>query len=207
MLNALIYQKYPFLTQISKRSTPTDLHHPDLHLAHFFSLESLKIFSAYAKTSLGLKMEKFLQTIRISFHLRITSYFTSKGKQLAMKTRNLHLSDWWRGGMFWHFLFLYKSPESSLLFYKNVPWFESFELVTISEACWMWVPNVHVSLSVKHHTALWSYFICIIYQCLASPLMSGLKWLVASCSLNPCISWLTTGKNERVFLTCPCHKI
>ena len=57
-------KKKSFLTQISKRSTPTDLHHPDLHLAHFFSLESLKIFSAYAKTSLGLKMEKFLQTIR-----------------------------------------------------------------------------------------------------------------------------------------------
>ena len=47
-----------FLTQILKRSTSTDLHHPDLHLAQFFSLESLKIFSAYAKTSLGLKMEK-----------------------------------------------------------------------------------------------------------------------------------------------------
>ena len=52
-----------FLTQISKRSTPTDLHHPPLHLAQFFSLESLKISSAYAKISLGLKMEKFLQTI------------------------------------------------------------------------------------------------------------------------------------------------
>ena len=64
MLNAFFYQNNPFfLTQISKRSTPTDLHHPDLHLAQFFCLESLKIFSAYAKTSLGLKMEKFLQTI------------------------------------------------------------------------------------------------------------------------------------------------
>ena len=48
----LFTQKNPFLTQISKRSTPTDLHHPDL-----------KIFSAYAKRSLGLKMEKILQTI------------------------------------------------------------------------------------------------------------------------------------------------
>ena len=66
MLNALFYQK-SFLTQISKRSIPTDLHHPDLHLAQFFSLESLKIFSAYAKTSLGLKMEKFLQTIKVRF--------------------------------------------------------------------------------------------------------------------------------------------
>ena len=63
MLSALFYQKNPFLTQISKRSTPTDLHHPDLHLAQFFSLESRKTFSAYAKTSLGLKMEKFLQTM------------------------------------------------------------------------------------------------------------------------------------------------
>ena len=44
-----------FLTQISKRSTPTDLHHPDLHSAQFFSLESHKISSAYTKTSLGLK--------------------------------------------------------------------------------------------------------------------------------------------------------
>ena len=61
MLNALFYPKNPFLTQISKRSIPTNLHHPDLHLAQFFSLESLKIFSAHAKTSLGLKMEKFLQ--------------------------------------------------------------------------------------------------------------------------------------------------
>ena len=50
------------LTKISKRSTPPDLHHPGLHLAQFFSLESLKIFPAYAKTSLGLKMETFLQT-------------------------------------------------------------------------------------------------------------------------------------------------
>ena len=50
--------KKSFLTQISKRSTPTDLHHPDLHLAQFLSLESLKIFSAYAKTSLGLKNGK-----------------------------------------------------------------------------------------------------------------------------------------------------
>ena len=64
MLNAHFYQKTLFLTQISKRSTPTDLHHPDLHLAQFFSLESLKTSSAYAKTSLGPKMEKFLQTIR-----------------------------------------------------------------------------------------------------------------------------------------------
>ena len=54
-------KKNPFLTQISKRSTPTDLHHPDLHLAYFFSLESLIISSGYAKTSLGHKMEKFLQ--------------------------------------------------------------------------------------------------------------------------------------------------
>ena len=63
MLNAHFYLKTLFLTQISKRSTPTDLHHPDLHLAQFFSLESLKTSSAYAKTSLGPKMEKFLQTI------------------------------------------------------------------------------------------------------------------------------------------------
>ena len=49
------YQKSFFLTQISKRSTPTDLHHPDLHSAQFFSLESHKISSAYTKTSLGLK--------------------------------------------------------------------------------------------------------------------------------------------------------
>ena len=62
MLNALFYQKNPFLTQISKRSTHTDLHHPPLHLAQFFSLESLKISSAYSKTSLGLKMEKIFQT-------------------------------------------------------------------------------------------------------------------------------------------------
>ena len=48
MLNALFYKKNPFLTQISQRSTPTDLHHPDLHLAQFSSLESLKIFFAYA---------------------------------------------------------------------------------------------------------------------------------------------------------------
>ena len=54
--------KNPFLTQISKRSTHTDLHHPPLHLAQFFSLESLKISSAYSKTSLGLKIEKFFQT-------------------------------------------------------------------------------------------------------------------------------------------------
>ena len=63
MLNALFYQKIPFLTQISKRSTPTDLHHPDLQLAQFFSLESHKVSSAYTKTSWGLKMGKFFQTI------------------------------------------------------------------------------------------------------------------------------------------------
>ena len=62
MLNVRFTQKNPFLTQISKRSTPIDLHYPPLHLAQFFSLESHKISSAYAKTSLGLKMEKFLQT-------------------------------------------------------------------------------------------------------------------------------------------------
>ena len=67
MLNAHFYLKTLFLTQISKRSTPTDLHHPDLHLAQFFSLESLKTSSAYAKTSLGPKMEKFLQTITGEF--------------------------------------------------------------------------------------------------------------------------------------------
>ena len=72
MLNAHFYQKKkknPFLTQISKRSTPTDLHHPDLHLAQFFSLESFKIFSAYAKTSSGLKMEKFLQTNMVANYI------------------------------------------------------------------------------------------------------------------------------------------
>ena len=68
MLNAHFYQKSLFLTQISKRSTPTDLHHPDLHLAQFFSLESLKTSSAYAKTSLGPKMEKFLQTNWVSVY-------------------------------------------------------------------------------------------------------------------------------------------
>ena len=62
MLNAHFYQKTLFLTQISKRSTPTALHNPDSHVAQFFSLESLKTSSAYAKTSLGPKMEKFLQT-------------------------------------------------------------------------------------------------------------------------------------------------
>ena len=62
MLNAHFYQKNIFFTQISKRSTPADLHHPDLHLAQFFSLESPKISSAYANASLGPKMEKFLQT-------------------------------------------------------------------------------------------------------------------------------------------------
>ena len=62
MLNAHFYQKNIILTQISKRSTPTDLHHPDFHLAQFFSLESLKTSSAYAKTSLGPEMKKFLQT-------------------------------------------------------------------------------------------------------------------------------------------------
>ena len=66
MLNALFLPKNPFLTQISKRSTHTDLHHPPLHLAQFFSLESLKISSAYSKTSLGLKMEKFFQTKCVS---------------------------------------------------------------------------------------------------------------------------------------------
>ena len=62
MLNALFYQKNPFLTPISKRSTHTDLHHPPLHLAQFFCLESLKISSAYSNTTLGFKMEKFFQT-------------------------------------------------------------------------------------------------------------------------------------------------
>ena len=47
-----IFTKKYLLTQISKRSTPTDLYHPDLHLAQFFSLELLKTLSAYAKTSL-----------------------------------------------------------------------------------------------------------------------------------------------------------
>ena len=42
--------------------TPTDLHHPDLHLAQIFSLESHKVSSAYAKTNLGLKMEKLFMT-------------------------------------------------------------------------------------------------------------------------------------------------
>ena len=61
------YQKNPFLTQISKRSTHTDLHHPPLHLAQFFSLESLKISSAYSKTSLGFKMGKIPPDYRLSF--------------------------------------------------------------------------------------------------------------------------------------------
>ena len=57
MLNAHFYQK-SFLPQISKRSTPTDMHHLDLHLAQFFSLESLKASSAYNKLNLGPKMGK-----------------------------------------------------------------------------------------------------------------------------------------------------
>ena len=57
-------KKINFLTQISKCSTPTDLHHPDLHLVQFFRLESHKISSAYAKASLGFKMGKFFQTTR-----------------------------------------------------------------------------------------------------------------------------------------------
>ena len=66
MLNAHLKKKKTlFLTQISKRSTPTDLHHPDLHVAQFFSLESQKTSSAYAKISLGPKMEKFLQNTNI----------------------------------------------------------------------------------------------------------------------------------------------
>ena len=65
-------KKTLFLTQISKRSTPTDLHRPDLHLAQFFSLESLKTSSAYPKTSLGPKMEKFLQTNAQYLGLAIT---------------------------------------------------------------------------------------------------------------------------------------
>ena len=63
MLNALFYPKNPFLTLMSKRSTHTDLHHPPLHLAQFFSLELLKISSAYSKTSSEPKMEKLFQTI------------------------------------------------------------------------------------------------------------------------------------------------
>ena len=56
-----------FLTQISKCSTPTDLHHPDLHLAQFFSLESYKISYAYATKSLGLKMGKFKGNTRAEY--------------------------------------------------------------------------------------------------------------------------------------------
>ena len=70
-------KKIPFLTQISKRSTHTDLHHPPLHLAQFFSLESLKISSAYSKTSLGLKMEKFFQTNWVTVRTNSTSFLIS----------------------------------------------------------------------------------------------------------------------------------
>ena len=77
MLNALFTKKIPFKTQISKRSTHTDLHHPPLHLAQFFSLESPKISSAYSKTSIGLKMEKFFQTKLQSFWTLIKSIHRS----------------------------------------------------------------------------------------------------------------------------------
>ena len=70
-----IFTKNIFLTQISKRSTPTYLHHPDLHWAQFFSLESLKTSSAYAKTSSGPKMENFLQTINVKFKFTKTVFF------------------------------------------------------------------------------------------------------------------------------------
>ena len=43
-----MHLKKSYLTQISKRSTPIDLYHSDLHLAQIFSLESLEISSAYA---------------------------------------------------------------------------------------------------------------------------------------------------------------
>ena len=58
MLNVL-FIKNPNL----KGSTPTDLHHPDLHLTQFFSLESHKISSAFAETSLGLRMGQIFLTI------------------------------------------------------------------------------------------------------------------------------------------------
>ena len=86
------YQKNPFLTQISKRSTHTDLHHPPLHLAQFFSLESLKISSAYSKTSLGLKMEKFFQTT--TFHSRLCTWTHAvilSTFPVGFSARNLHL--------------------------------------------------------------------------------------------------------------------
>ena len=49
--------KNPFFfnPNLKTLNTYTDLHHPDLHSAQFFSLESHKISSAYTKTSLGLK--------------------------------------------------------------------------------------------------------------------------------------------------------
>ena len=92
MLNALFYPpKNLFLTQILNRSTPTDLHYPDLHLAQFFSLESLKIFSAYAKTSLGLKMEKFLQTIGKS------GYLVSLYNAFSVPQQTLNVGSWTSG--------------------------------------------------------------------------------------------------------------
>ena len=63
MLNALFAQKKSFFNPNLKTLNTYRLVSLELHLAQFFSLESLTIFSAYAKTSLGLKMEKFLQTI------------------------------------------------------------------------------------------------------------------------------------------------
>ena len=67
-------KKNPFLSQISKRSTHTDLHHPPLHLAQFFSLESLRISSAYSKTSLGLKNGKILPDYSLCLRLGVIPF-------------------------------------------------------------------------------------------------------------------------------------
>ena len=83
-----------FKTQISKRSIPTDLHHPDLHIAQFFNLESQKISSAYAKTSLWLKMGKFYWTTKkytsISWYLSCLFSFRHSVRRSFKMIVSLH---------------------------------------------------------------------------------------------------------------------
>ena len=150
MLYALFLTKKSLFSQISERSTPTDLHYPDLHLAQFFSLESHKISSAYAKTSLGLKCENSSRQIFESFRQvssRIYFHFTHLSG-LFWPVAHKAAEDYLYLILFWLFIYLSSSQD---LHFNSILYFRVFLYVILELFTFLRLLGFHVNADIPIH--------------------------------------------------------
>ena len=117
----------PILIQISKRSTPTDLHHADLHLAQFCSLQTQKISSCVSdifcirKNKLAIVASWILTRENPKLLLTSQEYLWNLFDLYSFPFNNYHCSIWYieyQGAIEWNKLSLQTRVINSLQPFK-----------------------------------------------------------------------------------------